>query len=291
MSDVITLANEEVEVTVAAQVGGRITSLRHRRSGREWLAPARGVAPVDADSEVFTDTDHCGWDEMVPTVDPSHYPLAPFAGRHLADHGDLWRTPWEVLDLTSTRVHQRTNGVSLPFVFERTIEVSASRVRLEYRCESGDDLWLLWAAHPQFAARRGTRLEILPSPTSILSTPEEGSARPWPGDAVVERDVAPGADQMLYVDPDVVVDAARLIDATGESLTMTWDRESAPYLALWLDHGRFSAGRVVAIEPTNAFVDDLASAIARGRAARYAAHESRHWWVDVTLDGPNGRDQ
>ena len=105
---------------------------------------------------------------------------------------------------------------------------------------------------------------------------------------LVERDVEEGSDLMLYADPADPVASASLSDPSGASLTMTWDTEACPYLAIWVDRGRYSAGRVIAVEPTNAFVDDLTWAVANGRATNFLAHEPRTWWVKIEVS--SGRE-
>lgn len=282
--ETITLQSEGLSLEVVASRGGRITRLVDRRVGREWLTPARaGGSPMLLDA-VYTETDHGGWDEMMPTIEPCVYRGDPYDQVALPDHGELWTASWEVLNHSDTMLHQRAVGRRLNFSFQRLLEVSGSTLRCSYRCETPVDTVMLWAAHPQFAASDGTRLELWPTPDSLL----EGSLgalreRPWSGDLVVERDLDDGTDLMLYADPDEPLAAATLTDPSGASLSMTWDTQANPYLAIWADRGRYAAGRVIAIEPTNGFVDDVAWARANGRVTVFEAEQPRNWWVEITL--------
>jgi hypothetical protein len=146
------------------------------------------------------------------------------------------------------------------------------------------DTAMLWALHPQFVTRDATRLQLHPEPLAVLDT-SRGTprVRDWPGDLVVERDIVSDADLMIYVDPTVAVESASLLDADGSSLTMTWDRRFARYLGIWADHGRYSGGRVIAIEPTNSFFDDLSRAVAQRRCTLFEANQPQTWWVEIAL--------
>jgi len=288
--ETLTLASEELSVEVAARRGGRITRLTDRRSGREWLIGPHGTGARAALDVTYTETDHYGWDEMLPTVDPCAYPDEPYSGTPLPDHGELWSASWEVLTQSATTVHQRVVGRRLDFTFQRLLEVHGPVLRCSYRCETPVDTVMLWALHPQFRAVQGTRLCLSPEPETVLEGDlDHLRPRPWTGVLEVDRDVAEGGDLMLYADPDRAVTGASLTDPSGDALTMTWDQGACPYLAIWADRGRYSSGRVIAIEPCNGFADDLARAVAAGRATTFAAGVARTWWVEIALR--SGRDE
>jgi hypothetical protein len=234
--------------------------------------------------DVFTDTNHFGWDEMLPTVDPCQYPGEPYPDLALADHGELWTANWEVVGRGPTSLHQRVVGHRMKYVFERVLELRGAVVRSEYRCVTPVDTAVLWALHPQFVTRDATRLQLHPEPQVVLDT-SSGTprVRDWPGELVVERDIVAGADLMIYVDPTVAIESASLLDADGSSLTITWDQQFARYLGIWADHGRYSGGRVIAIEPTNSFFDDLSRAVAQRRTTLFEADQPQTWWVEIAL--------
>lgn len=288
--DVITLENERLQVRVMAQHAGRITHLVSRDDDREWLIERRTV-PFVASSwgDVYTDSPHCGWDEMLPTVDPCVYPLDPYAGRSMADHGDLWTAPWEVIDQSPTALRQRVHGSGVAFTLERTLALRDNVLRCDYRCDVPVDTAMLWALHPQFLALDGTSLHFQPSPPAVWDT-STGTARTriWPGDLVVERDVAPGEDAMIYLDPSTTIGSVSLCDRDGSALTMTWDTTTIPYLGVWVDHGRYSEDRVIAIEPTNGFFDDLSRAVRNQRFTWFRANEPASWWVEVAVGTSSG---
>jgi galactose mutarotase-like enzyme len=290
----VTLSNDRLSVTVLPDRGARITSLRNVSDEREWLSQARDStlgARLDPGS-TFTESDHCGWDEMFPTVDACTYPSGPYLGLHVPDHGELWSRPWDALEVTSVTARHRVRSDRFGYTFERALRLDGATLRCDYRCvvEAGVALPLLWALHPQFSMEEGTRLELPGHRVTVLDTsfPDDPRAVSWGGDLVVERDVEKGADRMLYLQPDDGVQQATLIDPSGSWLEVAWDRSFAPYLGIWADHGRHTSGRVLAIEPTNGFFDELARAYRNAMVTHFTPDEAVSWWVEVTLgEGAN----
>jgi hypothetical protein len=101
---------------------------------------------------------------------------------------------------------------------------------------------------------------------------------------VIERDVESGCDRMIYASPDEQVREARIVDRDGATLRLTWDHTFAPYLGVWMDHGRYTSGRVAAIEPTNGFFDDLERAYTSGTVGIFAPGEHVTWWVKLNIE-------
>jgi galactose mutarotase-like enzyme len=269
-----------------------VVRLFDRRRSRDWLRPPSGdETAVRAYGSSYTQSDHGGWDEMFPTVDACEYPGAPYAGVAVPDHGEVWALDWQIVemdvDTDGARLTQRVEGRHFAYVLERRLTLTRATVLATYRCEVAAASTFLWALHPQFAARPGTRLELDPAPRVVLDTssPEDAREVDWPGDFVIERDVAPGGDRMLYVRADERASAATLVDRTGETLRVSWDSRFAPYLGLWADYGRFTEGSVIAVEPTNGFYDELRRAAHAGRLASMSPAAPTTWWVEITVGG------
>lgn len=283
----VVLDNGTVQVVVLGD-GGRIASLLDRRSGREWLQPPcdAELAPLPAAGARFTETDHFGWDEMLPTVDPCVFPVDPFAGEMLADHGELWSRTWEFVEVGSKRCTQVVQCAVPPCALRRTITLDGGRVRMEYELASQSDqsLPVLWAAHPQFAAG-GVCLRIEPPPASLVDVTagDDTVSVPYTGDLRVDRDVPHGEDRMYYVPPGGPVKAVVLETRDGSWLRCRADAIVCPYVGLWLDRGRYSTGEVIAVEPTTAYYDALDRAVRTGRIASLAPGEPLRWWMTVEV--------
>lgn len=284
------LMSDVLSVDVATR-GARITSLKSLGDGREWLTRERGDArAAPSYGARFTDTDHCGWDEIFPSVNPCAYPVAPYMDWDVPDHGELWSATWDVLDATPTSILQRTRSEHFGYNFERSLVIEGATLRAEYACtidsETPGTLPMLWALHPQFSVQDGSRVQLSGEPSHILDTSDPAAVHrvDWRGDLVVARDVQLGKDRMIYVVPDEPVDEARIVDPSGASLCLRWDHSFAPYLGIWMDNGRFTNERVVALEPTNGFFDELARASCSGRVGLFAPGRRVSWWVQVRVE-------
>lgn len=287
-----TLRSDQLTVTVLPSRGARITSLRNVVDGREWLTQPRHPVlgnPPPLDS-AFTETDHYGWDEMFPTVDECLFPADPYAGIRVPDHGELWSRSWDVEENTETSVSHRLHSDRFGYSFERSLRIEGATLRCDYRCvvDVGTaSLPLLWTLHPQFSMFEGTRLTLPGERSHVLDTssPDDPRTVAWEGDLVVERDVTPGGDRMIYLRPVDEVSDATLTDPSGSSLRISWDRSFAPYLGFWQDYGRYTSGRVLAVEPSNGFFDELARANRQEMVTRFVPGEPVTWWVEVTVSG------
>lgn len=275
-----------VLIEVLPERGAKVTRLCDTTTGREWLEQPREPleGPVDATVD-FDNGDLCGWDEMIPTIDPCNY---PGTSHHLADHGDLWRAPWHVDAVSSSSLTTSVYGSSLPFALSRTIEVSASRVDLYYtlRSSSADALFILYAAHPLFRYLPGTRmvLDVQPHRLVTLNDDDDSPAVWWPVDGLdIVDSVASGDARKYFVDPSSRIPSVGLRDPSGASLEMTWDTDELPYLGVWLDHGLLAPHPVFAIEPTNGFGDSLQRCVDRSTIRSLAPGASRSWSISITL--------
>ena len=274
-----------VLVEVVPERGAKITRLRDTNAGREWLEQPRGPLEGTVDTSVDFDAgDLCGWDEMMPTIDPCDYPGTTNA---LADHGDLWRTPWKVDAVSATSLTTSVYGSSLPYALVRTMQVSESRVDLHYdlRSSGPDALFILYAAHPLFRYMPGTRIMLDEQPHRLVTLNDDHPVPVlWPVDGLdVVDSVANGDARKYFLDPSSRISSVGLRDPGGASLQMTWNIAELPYLGVWLDHGQLAPHPVFAIEPTNGFGDSLQRCVDRSTIPALAAGSSRSWSISITL--------
>ena len=281
--DAVTLTTDDLIVEVRA-AGGRIERLYSLRDNREWLSAPATRSEVARLPTMYAQTEHGGWDEMLPSVDPSVYVGSPYDGVVVPDHGELWSAQWEVVEVTASSLHQRVRGQRFDYVFERRLEFVGSTVRASYQCAVGSTMSMLWALHPQFVSVAGTRLEMDDiGPYWYAGVDGELRQTPWRGDLIVERDLVAGSDQNYYVDPSRHGVRPRLVDSNGATLALDWDRDFAPYLVVWVDHRHLTSGRIIAIEPMSGFYDDLARAQRANRISTFSPDAPTAWWVEIIV--------
>lgn len=290
------LEDADLRFVCLPELGGKIASILDKHRGREWVVgpDSRPLRRLNQGA-VWTDEDMSGWDEMFPTINPCSYP-GPGAntGKPLPDHGEVWTRSWEVLAEDNREIALQVEGVALPYRLTRTAGLTGGVLSLDYRVHNtgSDHLRYLWAAHPQFNCGEDSRI-VLPAGVKevlLVYDPErgwdsEGSRVPWPGESLDK--VAPVSRKTcrkLYLPPDQRIAWAEVIEqTTGDWLRLEWEPHELPYLGIWVDEGCFNSVHTVALEPTCAFFDDLASADRKGLAAVLAPAAARVWSLKVRV--------
>jgi galactose mutarotase-like enzyme len=308
----LTLDNGVLLLTILPELGGKISRFRDLRTGREWLwtnerLPYRRLG---YGASYVEKADTGGWDECFPTVAECSYPLPPWKGARMPDHGELWPQAWPTeVERTGEALSIRTmaKGVVLPYEFERRlkIEPSSDTLRLDYRVTStaDSDLSFIWSTHPLFAIEPGMRV-LLPDDARIrafMSVPDglfpEGEEEySWPprlgaDDGELDLEHLPPASARvafkLWSQP-LRKGWAALRARDGAEFRFAFDPGLVPQVGLWLNAGGWSgAGGEpyynLALEPCIGAQDSLQEAVERyGQYGTLPAHGVREWWIEAS---------
>jgi hypothetical protein len=239
---------------VNTQRGGRITSLR--LDGHELLDQGIGVDEPSRDS--FVEAGAWGWDEMVPTVDPSRYPgPGPWAGIELPDHGEAWRLAWSLLDETTSSATMECEGEALPWRLQRRIELTARAIRVEYtfRNSGVHPLYAYWCSHILFRFEAGMLVEGV-----------AGFAPP-----------PPGTSSKLHL-PPASTSSAGLAWSDGSAIELAWDSALTPYVGVWACNGDLGGYHQIAIEPATGGNDHPDPS---APPPLLAPGEELAWWLEI----------
>ncbi len=286
------LTTRALQLSLDPARGGKITSLVDRRSDREWLlTPARPCGPPAGYGASFVGHELSGWDEMLPTIVACQMPSED-GPVELPDHGEVWSVPWETTTETPTAITVQVRARRWPVSIERTVEVvAADVVRFTYRLANRSRLSVpvLWAAHPQFLWRPGSRIELPSQVESVLdvTTGPEPRETPWaePLGRLLDH-LDEGRGHKVWTLPGQRPAWARLRDADGGSLTIAFDPDVVPYVGVWWDACAYATRPTVAIEPSTGFYDDLSTAVAARRVPWLAPDGALEWTVDLRLTPP-----
>lgn len=308
----VSLHNDSLELIALPAVGGRISNLRLRRRGREWLwhNPVLQFTPPPSDPPgsptIYVEQfDSGGWDECFPTVGACYLPGSKT--QWLPDHGELWHAAWRH-DLLSGKGVSTWRSVaecrSVPAVFTRRVELTdqseqgSGAVTFHYAVRSvgTEPFPFLWSAHPLLTAQAGTRVE-LPGVTRVKVASLLGrndltidSEIPWPIEGTDFYVMPPGegwAAKLFAPSPAegraVITDPLR-----GESLELQWDGADIPWIGVWLNPGGFgpegSPHYTLAVEPCLAAPDALDRAVSDWRVAPILRPgEERSWRLTVIV--------
>jgi galactose mutarotase-like enzyme len=274
--DIFLLGNDGVEIAVVPELGARIISLRNLKTGREWLwRPAGGLKLFrNQPGDDFARSPLAGADECFPTIAPCRW-----QNRDLPDHGELWSAAW-TFDAEAWRAGILRTQCRLnlsPFVFERSITLAENEVRLAYCLQnlSSSPERFLWAIHPLLRIKEGDHLE-LPAATRALF-----DAQAWIDDI---SSAAPDGRCAKVFASALTEGRARVVNQCGgDCLEFAWDAEQNNCLGLWLNRGGWHGHHHLAVEPTNADSDDLASAAQAGRGGLVPARGSISWQLALRL--------
>lgn len=305
------LTNQFVSLTLLPDLGGKISSIRDLRTGREWLwtNPTLPYRQLPYGTSYIQEADTGGWDECFPTVAPCTYPLPPWQNLSLPDHGEIWSQPWPLEhsgDEAAPVLRTEARGVALPYIFQRSVSLSpdAAVLHLNYRVEnvSTSNIGFIWSAHPLFAIEPGMRL-LLPEGARMhrwLSVPPQftlyNEEHGWPVQAELDgqrwdlsqipaETAAIGCK--LWSEP-LSQGYAALVASDGE-FRFLFDPTLVPQIGVWINASAWSGtGGApyynLALEPCIGAQDSLAEAIERYHLySELPTHSVKEWWLEVHL--------
>ncbi len=298
-----------IELALMPELGGKISSLRDGRSGREWLwrHPRMAYKRVPHGGSYLSEADTGGWDECFPSVAPCAYPSTPWAGAAIQDHGELW-SQLAALEIEegADRVILRTRwqGVALPYTFERAVTLAphSARVRFEYSATNTAEapMPFIWSAHPLLAIEPGMQLLVPPAarfnrwaahPVDLIG--EDSDLRfPLTArgiDLATLPDVSTGIALKLWSDPLPEGEGWATLRAHDGELRMRWDIAQLPQVGFWMNLGAWAGDGGapyfnLGLEPCIGAQDSLAEAVTqRNLFATLPPRGSRAWWLEVEL--------
>jgi galactose mutarotase-like enzyme len=294
----IVLQNAFLRAVVLPDLGGKLASLVYRPQSFEVLSqPAARAYRRPAYGAPFAEYDTSGADEMFPTIDACAYPLPPFAGAALPDHGEAWSQPWDMSvegDLLVGTVRSR----ALPLSLTRRLGIERERLLLSYRVrnDGAAPAAFLWAFHGLVAADDDSRLE-LPGARRVLVAHDSprlgarGSEQPFPAAQTLagepcrlDRLPPKGTTEKLWVAGGVTTGEASVTLNHGRlRYTLRFPRDTVPHLGLWLNAGGFKGEHNLALEPSTGYYDDLVTAARTGTAVTLAPGASTTFVCTITL--------
>lgn len=278
----VTIETSHLRVTILPDLGGKIWSLVHVPTGREflWHNPTLPPAPVPF-AAPYDDNFAGGWDECFPcdaavTIDGVAYP----------DHGEIWSIPAAVDVVEHSPETATVRLTSLAPVtgarFERwiTIDDAEPILRLRYVVHNPTDtaLRFLWKPHPALALRGPARLDLPARRVVIdpeISTGFTATEAVWPDapgeDGPIDlRRIPPASSESVHFYTALDVDDGWLaVTHTDERLgiALVWDPRVLPHVCVFGAFGGWRGHHTLVPEPCTAYPHRLDGAIARGSIA------------------------
>ena len=299
----LSLENDFLHIQILPSFGGKIVSIRSLRTGTEFFLPPLKAYNRVSSSADFSQGDRGGFDECLPSVASCE----SIAGQPaIADHGDLWRRPWQI-DSQAGAIVLHAEATSRPLRLTRSASLQGSSLILDYELLnlSGKPASWLWSAHPLLHVSAGDRI-LLPRDVTKLHVEysaggvfERDSFICWP----IATSVSGASLDLAEVGERDAVTAHKLFaqmkgrgwaalyrSESKQGLVVQFDKTSLPFLGLWIclgawpDHGT-ERQYTVALEPTTSNCDSLATAVRNGTARVLAGGDKFQWRIAFHLLG------
>lgn len=302
------LETEQLSLQILPALGGKVLSLQDRASAREflWRQPDRPLRqpPYGAPFDQF---DLSGWDECFPTIGEVVYPLAPWKGIVVPDHGELWTLPWQ-WQAEDDCLRMWTHSVRFGYFFERTFHFRPSgrddlgSIDLHYKVVNPTPfpLHALWSMHPFFHV----------SPTSKVLLPDDVRMRieissdsrvghflgeiPWPvtTDYLANQEVdlsvmgpPQPTTEKLYSTPLPEGWAALFHPDDDSFVAFTFDPKRIPFMGVCQIRGGWPVDGIhtysMLLEPCTGWPDRLDLALSRGADMVIGGNETVEWQLTM----------
>lgn len=300
--EAVALENDFLRAILLPSIGGKIASLIDRKEEREYLyQPEAKILETPAYGSSFHDYPMFGFDDMFPTITAHYCETEPWRGSLLPDHGEVWALPWEhTISQDSLRLW--VYGIRIPYLLEKRVSFSREDTLLmEYRATNLTPFSFpfIWAGHPLFSVEEGMKI-LLPQGIDRVMNVEQGSKRlgsygqihswPEPNTNLAYRidtiSSYTGEDrEKVYVLDELPTGWAALVCPTKKKgIALSFPKERAPYLGIWINEGGYYGQYNMAIEPCTGAFDRVDEAVRWNRSSYLNGKSAYSWHLSLTIN-------
>ena len=304
----VCLENGMLRLALLPELGGRMTSLFYKPKNKEllWRTPDRDFRKPNY-GDIYEDYDMSGFDECFPTVIACDYPLSPWPGRPVPDHGELWTQSWRCKsDLE--KVQLEAEGINFPYKFEKKISLTKNTVIIKYKLTNQSDYnWqYIWAAHPLLCLGHGVRINLPPESCIKVVWPNPDDFEPgkhnWPyvkdkkGNLIDLSQVSSqsqGRAMKLFTERLKEGRVDLIHEKDNLAVRFSFPHDMIPYLGIWINQGKWppevSNHFNIALEPTTSPENRLDLAIKDGTAFKIKPKEIKEWDLILEIKDLGGK--
>lgn len=271
------LENDTLRVEVAPAVGGRVVSLVHRPSRREflWRNPRLSLSRC-APGSAYDPNFYGGMDELLPCDIPE-----TINGIACPDHGELWALPLAAERAgDALTLHGRLPRFGLDY--ERRMRLEGNRLICDYRLTnpSATERQFMWKLHAALAVQPGDRIDC-PAAMARAADPEwsrRKSPAPfaWPDADGLDMSRIPvpdGGTEFLFL-YDLAEGRMALEAQDGARLECRFDRAIFPCCWYFASHGAMDGAFTGVLEPCTTMPLSVNEAAMNGFCSRLGPGET-----------------
>ncbi len=281
------LTNGCLQVTIAPAIGGRVVSLVHCASGREFLwrnprLPLACCAPGTAYDPNF----YGGMDELLPCDLPE-----TLNGIACPDHGELWTLPLAA-ERAGDALILRGRLPQFGLDYQRRMHLEGNRLICAYRITNPTttERQFMWKLHAALAVQPGDRISC-PAATARAADTEwsrRKSPAPfaWPDADGLMMSLVPepdGGTEFLFL-YDLAEGRMALEAQDGARLECRFDRAVFPCCWYFASHGAMDGAFTAVLEPCTTMPVSVNEAAATGFCSRLQPGQVLETTVEWVVD-------
>nr|WP_281098778.1 DUF5107 domain-containing protein [Halobacteroides halobius] len=300
----IVLENDLLRIEFLPQYGGKMASLSHKETDREFLFQSeQEKLEIPEYAADFLAYDSSGFDEIFPSVDASFYPDGDWKATPIPDHGEVWTLPWD-LKVKDEVIKLSVVSPRFPYKLKKEINLENKKIRIDYTVTnfSRQEFKFIWCAH--------ALLNCNPKHTKIIFPPGE--------DKIINLETSSehlGDWGKIYDYPIVTTENNTEIDMsrvesksanncekfyiphkleegkcgveyedTQERLMYKFPVDKVPYLGVWKTQGGYRGDYNIALEPCTGIYDDLYVADKINKVATIPAQDTYKWYLEMKVE-------
>jgi hypothetical protein len=292
-------------IKIIPESGSKIQSIFDKKLQKEYFFQSPHEEFISSTyGSNFGLGDLSGFDEVFPSIEACFYPLEPWKGTRIPDHGEVWALPWDC-DLQENSILMSVYGVRFPYRLTKKIEfLSENIIRINYEAEnlSDFDFHFAWTSHTLFCCEEDTVIVLPPSVKKVFSTcsvenklGKFGEIHSWPvtninGESYDISKVYPKYPEKCekyYAMGNVTEGWCALHNSlTGNTIGLSYPIDKVPYLGIW--EGIVNGQYITALEPCTGDLDYLDTAIQWNRVSVIKAKSVYKWYLNLTFDTVTG---
>lgn len=151
------MENDMLRVEVLPTLGGKIWTLEHRPSQRQflWHHPRHRLRALPLGAN-YDDHFFGGFDELLPNDMTERV-----NGESLVDHGELWTTPLAA-QVAGDRLVLSGQLPITPLAYRKTLRLEGNALRLDYKLQNlgRRSLDIMWKLHPALRISEGAEILV-----------------------------------------------------------------------------------------------------------------------------------
>ena len=277
MSVPVTIENDQLRLDVWPHFGGKVSSIIDKADGYELLFTFPQEMPMRCQyGTPYAQSWFSGWDECFPAISPGAYPLHPYEGVVIPDHGEVWPLPTTAVP-TRDGITTVWHGLRFGYRLTRKLYLEDASIIAAYTLVNlaPFDFRFVWAQHTLLSMAVPIRIELGPTPW------HDGDA--WPAldrQTSFERtDALPAGSWKRFAAQPIKSAATVIYPTRNRAMDIAYSTDTGPaaYWGVWINNGGWEGHKHLALEPTTGRSDAIDTAVADGSAGLVPASGKIEW--------------